>query len=75
MIEFVKPQTVYRSPSGIRFLVICKAKHGQDCSWSMVIYTNLEPTKDMPTGEIWTIAESIFMRTFSELNEGDNHDT
>ena len=67
MLAEIKPQTTYLSPSGIRFLVICKAKHGQDCSWPMVIYTNLEPTKDMPTGEIWTIAESIFMRTFREM--------
>lgn len=67
MLETIKPNHVYFSPTGIRFHVICMAKHGQDCSWPMVIYTNLEPTKDMPAGEIWTIAESIFMRTFREM--------
>jgi hypothetical protein len=65
MLESIEPQKTYRSPSGIRFQVICLARHAQDCSWPMVVYTNLEPTKDAPAYTMWTIAESIFMRTFS----------
>lgn len=57
----------YRSPSGIRFKVLHKARHAQDCSWPMVVYINLEPTKDAKAGTVWTIAESIFLRTFSEF--------
>ncbi|QBJ02935.1 hypothetical protein MZD04_gp413 [Pseudomonas phage Psa21] len=66
MLESIKPNHTYFSPSGIRFHVICVGKHGQDCSWPMVVYTNLEPTKDSKTNEIWVIAESIFLKTFSE---------
>lgn len=67
MLESYEEGGEYKSPSGLRFKVLFKAQHGQDCSWPMVVYTNLEPTKDAPTGKIWTIAESIFLRTFSDF--------
>ena len=42
-------------------------RHAQDCSWPMVVYTNLEPTMDAKAGTVWVIAESIFLKTFSPL--------
>lgn len=68
MLETIEKDETYRSPSGIKFKVLYLARHAQDCSWPMVVYMNLEPTKDAPTGTVWTIAESIFMRTFSPLS-------
>lgn len=68
MIEEVVPDRIYESESGFLFIVTGLAKHGQDCSYPQVVYTNLEPTKDMPAGQSWVIAESIFMKRFSELN-------
>jgi len=68
MLETIEEGETYRSPSGLKFQVLYLARHAQDCSWSMVVYMNLEPTKDAPTGTKWTIAESIFMRTFSPLS-------
>lgn len=65
----VEPGRTYRSPSGLKFEVLYLARHAQDCSWPMVVYRNLEPTKDAPTGTVWTIAESIFLRTFSPLKD------
>lgn len=65
MLESYEEGVDYKSPSGLRFKVLHKAQHGQDCSWPMVVYTNVEPTHDAPPGKIWVIAESIFMRTFS----------
>lgn len=64
-LRAVEPGKTYRSPSGLKFEVLYLARHAQDCSWPMVVYRNLEPTKDAPTGTVWTIAESIFLRTFS----------
>ena len=57
---------VYLSPSGLEFKVLHKAKHGQDCSHPMVVYQNLMPTRDRPSGEIWVISESLFMKLFKE---------
>lgn len=68
MLESIEEGKVYRSPSGFRFQVLGLARHAQDCSWPMVVYVNLEPTKDAKAGTLWTIAESIFMRTFSEIS-------
>ncbi|MOA23365.1 hypothetical protein D3C78_1439800 [compost metagenome] len=65
MLLEVEKDSEYLSPSGLRFKVLYLAKHGQDCSWPMVVYTNLEPTHDRPVGEIWTIAESLFLKQFS----------
>ena len=59
----------YLSPSGIKFKLLHKAKHGQDCSLAMIVYTNIEPTHDRPVGEIWVIAESLFIRLFKETNK------
>lgn len=67
MLENIEELREYKSPSGLRFKVLSLARHAQDCSWPMVVYTNLEPTSDAPTGTVWVIAESIFLRTFSEL--------
>ncbi len=65
MIEIVEKDREYLSPSGLRFQVLHVGRHAQDCSWPMVVYTNLEPTRDAPTGTVWVIAESIFLRTFT----------
>lgn len=66
MLQTVEPNKKYISESGFTFRVLFLAKHGQDCSYPMVVYTNLEPTADQPAGQIWTIAESIFLKRFSE---------
>jgi hypothetical protein len=65
MLETIEEKGEYLSPSGLRFKVLSLARHAQDCSWPMVVYTNLEPTRDAPTGTVWVIAESIFLRTFT----------
>lgn len=67
MLDTIEIGVEYRSPSGLRFEVDCIARHAQDCSWPMVVYKNLEPTRDAPTGTVWVIAESIFLRTFSRV--------
>jgi hypothetical protein len=67
MLEHIEKDKEYKSPTGLRFKVLYLARHAQDCSWPMVVYINLEPTRDAPTGTVWTIAESIFMRQFSEI--------
>lgn len=72
MIFEVEIDNIYYSKSGIPFQVLHIARHGQDCSWPMVVYKNLEPTIDAPINTIWTIAESIFLRRFynrAECNE------
>lgn len=56
----------YLSPSGILFEVKNIAKHGQDCSHSMVVYQNLEPTSDYPAGHTWVISERLFIKLFKE---------
>jgi hypothetical protein len=66
MLESIEEQKVYKSPTGKPFRVLYLARHAQDCGWPMVVYTNLGPTEDAPMGTVWTIAESIFLRTFSE---------
>jgi hypothetical protein len=66
MLEHVTPERDYLSPSGLRFKVLYLAKHGQDCSHPMVVYTNLERTHDRPVGEIWVVSERIFRETFRE---------
>ena len=61
---------LYLSPSGITFKVLHKAKHGQDCSYPMVVYTNIEKTHDRNTGEVWVISESLFLKLFKEKCNG-----
>lgn len=67
MLDCIEVGVTYRSPSGFRFKVMHLGRHAQDCSWPMVVYTNLEPTMDAKAGTVWVIAESIFLKTFSPL--------
>lgn len=62
----LKKNKVYLSPSGLRFKVLHLAKHAQDCSYPMVVFTNLEPTHDRPANEIYVLSESMFLKQFSE---------
>jgi len=66
MLYEVEEEREYLSPSGLPFKVLHRAKHGQDCSHPMVVYTNLTPTHDRPAGEVWVICESLFMKQFRE---------
>jgi hypothetical protein len=66
----IEDNQTYISESGFLFRVLGKARHGQDCSEMMIHYTNLEPTADMPAGEKWVIAESIFLKRFYEVGNG-----
>jgi hypothetical protein len=68
MIESIEEGLIYRSPSGLFFRVLHLARHAQDCSWPMVVYENINPTKDAPAGTIWVLAESIFIITFSHMH-------
>lgn len=70
MLESVEEQTTYLSPSGIPFKVLYLGQHGQDCTLPMVVYTNLEPTKDKRAGEIWVMEESLFMKLFRDGHGG-----
>jgi len=65
MLIEVEPLSIVTSKSGLRFKVICKARHGQDCSVPMVVYTNIDATKDAKIGTVWAIAESIFLSRFN----------
>lgn len=69
ILSEIRTDCEYLSPSGLPFKVLHRAKHGQDCSWPMVVYTNLTPTHDRPAGEIWVIAESLFMKQFTEKED------
>ena len=69
MLYEVEVNREYLSPSGLTFKVLHRAKHGQDCSYPQVVYTNLTATHDRPAGEIWVIAESLFMKQFREKPE------
>ena len=66
MLSEVNEGESYLSGSGIKFKVLHLAKHAQDCSIPMVVFSNLEPTKDYGVGSIWVIEESLFMKKFSE---------
>lgn len=57
---------VYFSPSGIPFLAIDKAVHGQDCTVPMVTYQALLETHDKPAGTKFVLSESLFLKTFRE---------
>lgn len=70
MLYEVTEGVTYHSPSGVPFLVIGKAAHGQDCSLGMVIYKNLTATKDYAPGKIWVIEETLFLKTFKPFEEG-----
>lgn len=62
----------YRSRSGYLFKVLAIARHGQDCSVSMVLYRALEATFDSPAGSLWTMEYNLFLSRFSEV-EGGTH--
>lgn len=66
MLNEVEEHKIYLSPSGLRFKVLHLAKHAQDCSYPMVVFTNLEPTHDRPANEIWVLSESMFIKQFSD---------
>ena len=66
MIYEIEQHKIYRSKSGYRCKVLHIGQHGQDCSISMIVYTNLEETFDSPIGKIWVMEESLFMTRFSE---------
>ncbi len=70
MLYEVKPKHVYYSPSKLPFEVLHIGRHAQDCSLAMVVFTNLTPTHDRPTGEVWVLAESLFIKQFSESENG-----
>lgn len=70
MISDITENFIYCSPSGIPFRVKEIAAHGQDCSLAMVVYENLEPTKDYPAFKTWVLPESLFVKQFSEYSEG-----
>ena len=70
MIIDVSEGCLYLSPSGVTFKVLHKAKHGQDCSYPMIVYTNIEKTQDRDIGEIWVISESLFLKLFKEKLNG-----
>lgn len=65
MIEHIEEGRLYKSPSGLIFKVLHMARHAQDCSWPMVVYTNLTKTIDSEPGTIWVISESIFIKNFT----------
>lgn len=65
MIREVEVDKTYISPSGKRFKVLHRGRHGQNCLCPMIIYTNIDPT-DYPPGEVWTIEESLFIKLFKE---------
>ena len=70
MISDITENFIYCSPSGIPFRVKEIASHGQDCSLSMIVYENLEATKDYPALKTWVLPESLFVKQFSEYSEG-----
>lgn len=67
MISEISDGGVYKSRTGIHFKVLYRAKHAQDCSISMIVYTNLSDTFDSKRGTIWVISETLFLKMFSEL--------
>lgn len=69
MIYEVEEGKTYLSPSRKPFKVLHVGKHGQNCSCPMIVYTNLEET-DLPPGQIWVIEESLFLKLFTEQEEG-----
>lgn len=69
MLREIEDGVTYLSKVGLPFRVLHKAKHGQDCTVPMVVYVNLTPTFDAPTGTVWTVSESFFLGRFSELGD------
>ena len=69
MIYEIEINNEYLSPSGLLFKVLHLAKHAQDCSIPMVVFTNLVPTHDRPIGEIWVMEERLFLKTYRECDD------
>lgn len=67
MILEIEEGVTYYSPSGLPFKVIRKGVHyALDCSVHMVVFTNLTPTHDKPTGREWVLDEKLFMKIYRE---------
>ena len=66
MICEIEENKIYKSLSNTKFKVLYKAKHAQDCSITMIVYTNIEDTFDSKIGIIWVIEESLFLKRFTE---------
>ena len=52
MICEIEENKIYKSLSNTKFKVLNKAKHAQDCSIPMIVYTNIEDTFDSKIGII-----------------------
>ena len=52
MICEIEENKIYKSLSNTKFKVLYKAKHAQDCSIPMIVYTNIEDTFDSKIGII-----------------------
>ncbi|QYW05038.1 hypothetical protein pEaSNUABM21_00024 [Erwinia phage pEa_SNUABM_21] len=74
MISDIDIGHYYCSASGIPFRVKERAAHGQDCSLSMIVFENVEATKDYPVGQTWVLPESLFVKQYSEFTEGKYHE-
>jgi len=63
----INSKNLYSSKSGIVFELLHNAKHGQDCSYEMVVYRNVQDTRDTKAGQIWVMDKSVFNRTMTKL--------
>ncbi len=59
-------RVIYRSGSGVPFRFIMSTRHGQDCSIEMVVYENIEPTKDYPAWTTWVMEKKLFERLMTK---------
>ena len=58
---------IYLSRTGQRFKLLKKGvRYALDCSIFMVVFTNINPTKDQPAGTEWILDEDTFIKTFTE---------
>ena len=64
--EVVEGRVYFSYNVKVPFEVKHRARHAQDCSISMIIFVNLEDTFDTKKGTMWTIQESLFLKTFLE---------
>ena len=68
--QIIQKGSIWRSKGrGVKCQVINIARHGEDCTSLFVVYTNLEPTHDMPPGEIWTLGLDSFKEHFTHCIE------
>lgn len=66
----VEEGQIYLSPSRLPFKVLHRGSHGQDCSQSMIVYTNITPTYDTAAGHVWVMCESLFLKLFRASVDG-----